>query len=93
MAAIKQSNYNSTSLAPGASGSDLGSDHLNPADAVAIEVQSNMSGSSKRMTRKERMERRMSMGNVPKSNEENRLPATGPRQQQQHKFNRQKTSV
>lgn len=75
---IKQ-NYNSTSLAPGGSGSDLGSDHNTDAGNVAIEVQSNMSGSSKRMTRKERMERRMSMGNVAKSNEENRLPATGPR--------------
>ena len=34
---------------------------------------SNMSGSSKRLTRKERMDRRVSMAN-PKSNEENRLP-------------------
>ena len=46
----------------------------NGGGGVASEVGSNMSGSSKRMTRKERMDRRMSMVNHPKSNEENRLP-------------------
>ena len=46
----------------------------NGGGGVTSEVGSNMSGSSKRMTRKERMDRRMTMINHPKSNEENRLP-------------------
>ena len=47
----------------------------NGGGGVTSEVGSNMSGSSKRMTRKERMDRRMSMVIHPKSNEENRLPS------------------
>ena len=62
-------------MVAGGSGSDLGSDN---GGLAAADVQSNMSNSSKRMTRKERMERRMSMSsNIAKSNEENRLPTAG----------------